>query len=141
MNLILDFVEYGGWVIFILLIESILGLAIIVNLTSLLFFKHPSINKVLFAKISRRAAWLSYLASLSTMTGLLGTVLGIYHSFRNMKGQGKISLESFSSGISEALLTTIYGLVLAILFVFFYHIFVDKIEDLEGSSFEQNTQN
>ncbi len=140
MNSIYDFFIQGGWVMLLLVFESILGVAVIINLVSSLFFK-PAFDKTSLFQISRKAAWLSYLASLSTMTGLLGTVLGIYHSFQNMKLQGKISLELFSSGISEALITTIYGLIISIIFIFFYHALSDKIEWLEENITKENQRN
>lgn len=84
----------------------------------------------------RRIRWLSNLASLATMTGLLGTVLGIYQAFLNMKANGSASAEVFASGISIALLTTIAGLCIAIPSVLCYYLLRNKLEDLESISYD-----
>ena len=46
----------------------------------------------------RRVYWLNYLSGLSTLSGLLGTVIGIYISFQNMKISGTASAEVFADG-------------------------------------------
>lgn len=93
----------------------------------------PEQEEILYQKFSpfiRKNLWLSRIASLATMTGLLGTVIGIYQSFLAMKETGLASPEVFATGISEALLTTILGLCIAIPSNLFFHIFEDWIEIL-----------
>lgn len=134
MSFFLNFFLHGSWVMILLVGESIFSLALILQLTKILFLTTHREGNFLFSEISRKVEWLSRMASLSTLTGLLGTVLGIYSSFKDMQFKGKVSLEVFSGGISTALITTIYGLVIAIISVFFYHIFFDKLEEIENSA-------
>lgn len=142
MNFLIELLFQGGWVMFVLLGESVIGVALLIYLLHCLILKPNTIyTHSFYLKINRRVAWLSHIASLSTLTGLLGTVLGIHNSFQKMKIQGKISLESFSTGITTALLTTIYGLSMAILFIFFYHILSDKVEELYEIFDEQKLEN
>ncbi|MCB1156995.1 MAG: MotA/TolQ/ExbB proton channel family protein [Leptospiraceae bacterium] len=88
------------------------------------------IEKKLFL-VEKKILWLSNLASLSTMLGLLGTVLGIYSAFQNMHAEKKASIEIFAGGISEALLTTIAGLCIAIPSMLAYHFLRNRLDSLE----------
>ena len=54
------------------------------------------------------------------MLGLLGTVAGMIHVFEAISAYGTSDAQSMAAGISEALLTTETGLVLAIPILFFY---------------------
>ncbi len=58
--------------------------------------------------------WISSLASIATLLGLLGTVFGIQESFAAMQTQGRTTLDVFAGGVSLALSTTILGLCIAI---------------------------
>ncbi|NCS93620.1 MAG: MotA/TolQ/ExbB proton channel family protein [Leptospira sp.] len=64
--------------------------------------------------ILRNSSWISNLASIATLLGLLGTVLGIQESFIAMQALGKTTLDIFAGGVSRALSTTILGLCIAI---------------------------
>lgn len=64
--------------------------------------------------ILRNSSWISNLASIATLLGLLGTVLGIQESFTAMQALGKTTLDIFAGGVSRALSTTILGLCIAI---------------------------
>lgn len=142
MNFLPEFISQGGWIMYILILESILVVTFISQVATALFRNlGQDLNHELQSKLIRKVEWLSHLASLSTLTGLLGTVLGIYTSFKNMQIQGKISLETFSSGISTALITTIYGLSTAIVAIFFYHFLADRIEEKESLSNPRNLEN
>ena len=80
------------------------------------------------SKYERRINWLSNIASLSTMTGLLGTVIGISVAFDKMKQNGVASAEIFADGIGIALITTILGLSIALPSLFFYYVFNHFVE-------------
>jgi biopolymer transport protein ExbB len=58
--------------------------------------------------------WLSLIASVSPLLGLLGTVLGIEDSFHRVVQTGMGKPEHLAAGIEEALITTIAGLIIAI---------------------------
>jgi biopolymer transport protein ExbB/TolQ len=74
---------------------------------------------------------LGNLATISTTApfiGLFGTVVGIIHAFQGMAISGSGGLGAVSSGIAEALVTTAFGLFVAIPAVWLYNYFLNKIE-------------
>ncbi|HNI25506.1 MAG TPA: MotA/TolQ/ExbB proton channel family protein [Leptospiraceae bacterium] len=145
----------GGAASYLLLILSISSAAIVLNLSYYFFvlfkklrssnqdavsftkkFLHPKKTESpsdLLLPLAQRINWLSNIASLSTLSGLLGTVLGIYHSFQNLKTYKEASAQVFADGISEALITTIAGLFIAIPSILFRHIFQDLFERTQDS--------
>lgn len=83
----------------------------------------------------RRVYWLNYLSGLSTLSGLLGTVIGIYISFQNMKISGTASAEVFADGIGVALLTTIAGLIIAIPSMMCFYVLKHILEIIEEKAY------
>ncbi len=71
--------------------------------------------------------WLSRLASMATLLGLLGTVLGISQAFADMQVQGQAGPDVFAAGIYQALHTTIAGLILALPFLLAHHLLKDAL--------------
>ncbi len=90
--------------------------------------------------IQHRVAYLADIGILAPMVGLFGTVIGIIHSFAAIgKGGASISRDILlASGVSEALIATAAGLVLAVVSAGFYAIFRNKVQglisELEGAS-------
>lgn len=75
---------------------------------------------------------LATIASISPLLGLLGTVWGIMQSFREMGMAGTANISTVAPGISEALVTTVAGLLVAIPAVVVYNYTITKIkEELE----------
>ncbi len=72
---------------------------------------------------------LSTIASISTMTGLLGAVIGMIRSFGALGAQGAVDSAQLSIGISEALINTAIGLIVAISGIVFYNFFTTKIDN------------
>lgn len=74
---------------------------------------------------------LGNLATISTTApfiGLFGTVIGIINSFRGMAASGSGGLGAVSGGIAEALITTAFGLLVAVPAVWLYNYFLNKID-------------
>src|SRR6266498_858732 len=74
---------------------------------------------------------LGNLATISTtapFVGLFGTVAGIIHAFQGMALTGSGGLGAVSAGIAEALVTTAFGLFVAIPAVWLYNYFLNKVE-------------
>lgn len=80
--------------------------------------------------LERNLIALSTIASIATMTGLLGTTIGMIRAF-NATGHaqgGVIDATSLATGISEALVNTAGGLVNAIIGIVAYNFFVNKVD-------------
>lgn len=83
------------------------------------------------AKLERGVTLLSMIASASPMIGFLGTVVGMIRAFYNMSMAGNnIDIELLSSGIYEAMVTTVGGLIVGIIAYVFYTIIVARIQDV-----------
>jgi len=84
--------------------------------------------------------WLSTIIVLAPMLGFTGTVAGMIEAFKEIAVQNDISPAIVAGGISKALLTTAFGLIVAMIIQFFNNIFVNKIDkliiDMEESSVE-----
>jgi biopolymer transport protein ExbB len=78
--------------------------------------------------LERNLIGLSTIASISTMVGLLGTVLGMIRAFSAMGAQGAASATELSIGISEALVNTALGILSAIIAIIFYNFFTNKVD-------------
>ena len=72
---------------------------------------------------------LSTIASVATMVGLLGTVLGMIRSFQALARAGAPDAVQLSLGISEALINTAGGLIAAIAAILAYNFFVTKVDN------------
>lgn len=66
-------------------------------------------------RLEKRLNWLSMLGQLAPMLGLLGTVTGLITAFHEIElNQGQVAPDDLAAGIWEALLTTVFGLVIAL---------------------------
>ena len=83
---------------------------------------------------------LATIGATAPFVGLLGTVVGIITAFQGIAGQGSAGLAAVSAGISEALVETALGLVVAIPAVWFYNYLTGRIEyfnvEMDNSSSE-----
>ena len=90
--------------------------------------------------LERGLVWLSLFISLAPMFGFLGTVVGMVEAFDAIESAGDISPSLVAGGIKVALLTTVFGLITAIILQFFYNYVVSKIDriviDMEEASIE-----
>jgi biopolymer transport protein ExbB len=90
--------------------------------------------------LERGLVWLSLFISLAPMFGFLGTVVGMVEAFDAIEAAGDISPSLVAGGIKIALLTTVFGLISAIILQVFYNYCVSKIDritaDMEEASVE-----
>ena len=79
-------------------------------------------------RLRQRVGYIGFIASVAPMLGLLGTVTGMISSF-NVLGmeKGAARPDELAKGISEALVTTCMGLVLAVPLMFFHNYFRDRL--------------
>ena len=80
--------------------------------------------------LKRGLGILATVGATAPFVGLLGTTMGIVNSFAAMAASGSGGLASISSGVSEALITTAFGLVVAIPAVWLFNYFQIKIDNL-----------
>jgi biopolymer transport protein ExbB len=90
--------------------------------------------------LERGLVWLSLFISVAPMFGFLGTVIGMVAAFDAIERAGDISPSLVAGGIKIALLTTVFGLIVAIILQFFYNYAVSKVDrivvDMEEASIE-----
>jgi biopolymer transport protein ExbB/TolQ len=85
---------------------------------------------ILLSELKRGLAVLATVGATAPFVGLLGTVMGIVNAFTGMAASGNQGLAAISAGIAEALITTAFGLIVAIPAVWLYNYFQTKIENL-----------
>jgi biopolymer transport protein ExbB len=78
--------------------------------------------------LERNLIALSTIASISTMVGLLGTVIGMIRSFAALGHTGAVDATKLAIGISEALINTAGGLICAIAGIVAYNVFVTRVD-------------
>jgi biopolymer transport protein ExbB len=78
--------------------------------------------------LERNLIALSTIASISTMIGLLGTVIGMIRSFAALGHTGAVDATKLAIGISEALINTAGGLICAIAGIVAYNVFVTRVD-------------
>ena len=79
--------------------------------------------------LERNLSAISTIASISTLVGLLGTTLGMIRSFKALAKAGAPDAIALSLGISEALVNTAGGLLVAIVGIIAYNYFFNRIDD------------
>ncbi|OQX86083.1 flagellar motor protein MotA [candidate division KSB1 bacterium 4484_87] len=92
------------------------------------------------AFLEKGLIWLSTVVSVAPMLGFTGTVWGMIMAFEDIAKANDISPTIVATGISVALLTTMFGLIVAIIIQFFHNYFVSRIDkliiDMEEGSVE-----
>ncbi len=83
-------------------------------------------------KLSSSLPFLAICANSSLLIGLLGTVWGIMNAFHAIGVQRGASLATVAPGISEALITTAFGLVVAIPATIFYNILGERLNNIQS---------
>jgi biopolymer transport protein ExbB len=90
--------------------------------------------------LERGLIWVSTFITVAPMLGFTGTVQGMIQAFDAIKEAAQISPAVVAGGISVALLTTLFGLVVAIILQFFYNYFVSRIDRLVGDMEESSIE-
>ena len=85
-------------------------------------------GKLEVAKLEKGVSLVATVASLGPMIGFLGTVTGMVKAFQDMAHAGNnIDIQLLSTGIYEAMVTTIGGLIVGIVAYFLYNLLVSRI--------------
>jgi len=97
-----------------------------------------SYGGVLMGRLEKGLSWVALFIGLAPMLGFMGTVIGMIQAFDDIEAMGDISPTIVAGGIKVALLTTVFGLIVAIILQIFYNYLVAKIDslvnDMEDSS-------
>ena len=85
---------------------------------------------IIISELKRGLAVLATVGATAPFVGLLGTTMGVVNSFTGMAASGSGGLAAIGGGIAEALITTAFGLLVAIPAVWAYNYFTTKIDNL-----------
>ncbi|MDD5709853.1 MAG: MotA/TolQ/ExbB proton channel family protein [Candidatus Marinimicrobia bacterium] len=80
--------------------------------------------------LEKNQIWLSTVIVLAPMMGFTGTVSGMVNAFQDIAAANDMSPAVVASGISEALLTTLFGLIVAMIIQIFQNFFLFQIDNL-----------
>ena len=89
-----------------------------------------SYGGVQMARLESNLTWISLFIALAPSFGFLGTVIGMVQAFDDIEAAGDISPTVVAGGMKVALLTTVFGLIVAIILQIFYNYILTKIESL-----------
>lgn len=89
-----------------------------------------SYGSVQMGRMESGLTWISLFITLSPMLGFLGTVVGMIGAFDNIQAAGDISPALVAGGIKVALITTVGGLIVAMILQLFYNYIISKIDTL-----------
>ncbi|HEY9117743.1 MAG TPA: MotA/TolQ/ExbB proton channel family protein [Roseivirga sp.] len=90
-------------------------------------------GSVEMGRLEKGLVWISLFISLAPMLGFMGTVIGMIGAFDAIEAAGDISPSLVAGGIKVALLTTVGGLIVAIILQLFYNYCVSKIDSIVNS--------
>ena len=90
--------------------------------------------------LEKGLSWISLFIALAPMLGFMGTVIGMIGAFEAIARENNIAPAIVADGIKVALITTVSGLIVAIILQIFYNYILSKIDgivlDMEDSSIE-----
>ena len=92
------------------------------------------------AFLEKNMIWLNAVITIAPMLGFTGTVIGMISAFDAIKAANDISPAVVAGGISQALLTTAFGLVVAMIVQTFQNLFVSRIDKLVLEMEEQSVK-
>ena len=82
------------------------------------------------AKLERGCSWIVLFIAMAPSLGFLGTVIGMVMAFDQIQAAGDISPAIVASGMRVALITTIFGIIVALVLQVFYNLILSKIDHL-----------
>ena len=85
---------------------------------------------VQMGQLEKNVSWISLFIAVAPMLGFMGTVIGMIQAFDKIQAAGDMNPSLVAGGIKVALLTTVFGLVVAIILQIFYNYIVSKIDSI-----------
>ncbi|HET6243755.1 MAG: MotA/TolQ/ExbB proton channel family protein [Bacteroidetes bacterium] len=92
-----------------------------------------SYGSVQMGLLEKGLSWVSLFIALAPMLGFMGTVIGMISAFDAIEAAGDISPSLVAGGIKVALLTTVFGLIVAMILQVFYNYIVAKVDSIVNS--------
>ena len=89
-----------------------------------------SYGSVLAGRLEKGLSWLSLFIAIAPMLGFMGTVIGMIQAFGNISAAGDVDISLIAGEINVALLTTVFGLITAIILQIFYNYILSKVDGL-----------
>lgn len=89
-----------------------------------------SYGSVMMGRMESGLTWISLFIAIAPSLGFMGTVVGMIQAFDSIQKMGDISPVAVAGGIKVALLTTIFGLIAAVILQLFYNYIVAKIDGI-----------
>lgn len=89
-----------------------------------------SYGSVQSSNLERGCSWITLLITMAPSLGFLGTVIGMVMAFEQIRVAGDISPTIVAAGMKVALITTIFGIIAALILQLFYNYIVSKIEHI-----------
>lgn len=146
---LIDYIQKGGFIVYLLIGLNIIGFTIIIFKSFILFNVKALQDSIIYnikknntknmqsaieyeiKKLESGINLIKNIATIAPLLGLLGTVIGILISFEAITENGLGNPTLFSGGISTALITTVAGLIVAIPHYLFYNYYVGFLDKLE----------
>lgn len=89
-----------------------------------------SYGSVQSANLEKGCSWITLFIALAPSLGFLGTVIGMVMAFDQIQEAGDINPTIVAAGLKVALITTIFGIIVAVVLQIFYHYILSKIEHI-----------
>ena len=89
-----------------------------------------SYGSVQMGLLEKNLSWISLFIAIAPMLGFMGTVIGMIEAFDTIQQEGDISPAIVAGGIKIALITTVTGLMVAIILQIFYNYLVSQIDNI-----------
>lgn len=89
-----------------------------------------SYGSVQMGLLEKGLTWISLFIAIGPMLGFLGTVIGMIQAFDSIQAMGDISPTAVAGGIKVALITTVFGLIVAMILQVFYNYLLSKIDGI-----------
>ncbi len=89
-----------------------------------------SYGSVQMGLLEKGLSWIQLFIAVAPMLGFMGTVIGMIQAFDSIQIAGDVSPQLVAGGIKVALITTLFGLIVAIVLQFFYNYIVSKIDGI-----------
>ena len=92
-----------------------------------------SYGSVQMGLLEKGLSWISLFIAIAPMLGFMGTVIGMIGAFDAIEAAGDISPSLVAGGIKVALLTTVFGLIVAMILQVFYNYLIAKVDSIVNS--------